>query len=107
MTGRVEVDPELQRVAAAKAGQITDRIRAVLTGLESASDGKGEPWGDDEYGERFAKGDGANGYVSSRENLTTLVDKLAGKSDSHSTAQQDAAKLHDGTDKSNADAFKQ
>ncbi|MEC3955034.1 hypothetical protein VMT65_18480 [Nocardia sp. CDC153] len=107
MTEKVEVDPELQRVAAAKAAQVTDRIRAVLTALENSSDGKGQPWGDDEYGEKFAKGDGANGYLSSRDNLTTLVDKLAGKSDSHSTTQQDAAKLHDNTDKSNADAFKQ
>ncbi|MGW4244222.1 hypothetical protein [Nocardia sp. NPDC004722] len=106
MTDKVEVDPELLRNASAKTNLVNDRLRAVLTGLEAASDGRSGAWGNDEYGQKFAKGESGNGYLAARDNLTAVVGKLAGNTDGQSTGQQDSSKLHDGTDKSNADAFK-
>ncbi|MEV6771280.1 hypothetical protein AB0N05_21935 [Nocardia sp. NPDC051030] len=106
MAGKVEVDPELLRQAGTKTANVTDRFKSVLTRLESAIDGKGEPWGDDTYGEKFANGEDGKGYTAARENLTKLTADASKKSDDQSTGQNDSSKLHANTDQTNASAFK-
>lgn len=106
MAGNIEVDPELLRQAAAKTASVTDSIRAVLTKLESAIDGKGQPWGDDIYGTRFAEGEGGNGYTAARDNLAKLTDDTVSNSDEQSAGQYDSAKLQNGTEQASADTFK-
>ncbi|WP_157555882.1 WXG100 family type VII secretion target [Nocardia acidivorans] len=106
MAGKVEVSPELLRQASVKTANVTDRVKAVLTGLESAIDGLGEPWGGDTYGEKFANGEDGKGYIAARENLKQLTTDNAKKSDDQSTAQNDSSKLHGNTDQASADTFK-
>ncbi|MBB5912896.1 hypothetical protein BJY24_001763 [Nocardia transvalensis] len=106
MTERVEVTPDLQRRAAAKAQGVSDRITHALTTLKSATDSRGTPWGNDEYGEGFAKGDGTNGYEAARENLKELTGSLADHSGDHSEGQQRSAGFHADTEHGSADQFR-
>src|SRR2546423_695995 len=47
---KVHVDPELLQQAAQKTQHVSDRINQTLNTLQSSSDSKGSPWGDDVYG---------------------------------------------------------
>lgn len=74
----VELEPEGLRRAANGFDDVADRTKKLLDTLKSSSDSKGEPWGDDHAGEKFA--DGEKGYKKNRDNtfssVSTLVDVL-------------------------------
>lgn len=107
MADNIQVNPELLRQAATKTTHVNDRIRTVLTGLVSAIDGLGTPWGNDEPGSRFADGeDGKNGYTAARQNLTELTSNLGGTAENHSGAQVVAAKDTAGAEEASATSFK-
>ncbi|MGY2063657.1 WXG100 family type VII secretion target [Nocardia gipuzkoensis] len=78
MSERVQLDPEGLRRAATQFDGVADDARRLLDTLKTACTGRGEPWGDDHNGEKFA--DGEKGYKKNRDNtfesLSTLVDVL-------------------------------
>ncbi|MRH92846.1 hypothetical protein GFY24_36430 [Nocardia sp. SYP-A9097] len=100
MADRVEIHADLLNSAGNKTADIRDRINAVLAKLSSALDGRGEPWGDDELGERFAAGQ--SGYLASRVQLLRGGGNMAGTFDNFASAQHSAATLLTGTDHHNA-----
>ncbi|RDI46163.1 hypothetical protein [Nocardia mexicana] len=107
MTGKnVETDPELQRQAANKAKQVSDRISDALTTLQAAAEGRGTPWGNDQYGDRFANGENNNGYEAARRNLKKLTGNLSDHSSEHGDGQQKSSKLHGDSDRTSADGFR-
>lgn len=105
MTGAIEVNPELVRVAALKTAQVRDRISTALNTLESTIDGLGSPWGEDRYGHEFAHGSDG-GYVAARQKLAKLTDDLAKTGGNHSDAQIQAGKSLDTLQQVNASSFR-
>ncbi|WP_067830124.1 hypothetical protein [Nocardia inohanensis] len=106
MGQNVEADPVLLSQAAAKTTAISDAIKAVLTGLEAAVDGRGTPWGHDKPGNLFANGEDGNGYVASRQNLAKLTADTTTNTGEQGGGQGDAAKLLQNRELSSADGFR-
>ncbi len=100
--GKVQVDPELLRQAAAKTQHVSDRITNALNTLQSKADGLGSPWGEDVYGYKFAV---ENGYLEAQQQLHTITNGLADHSGSHADGQQTSANYLDDTDHGNSDGF--
>ncbi|PXX66593.1 hypothetical protein DFR70_103342 [Nocardia tenerifensis] len=70
MTEKFEIDPAAFRAAAGKTRQVGTRVAGVWSTLESATAGRGAPWGDDKLGKQFADGaDGQPGYLASKKNM--------------------------------------
>ncbi|GAB3207313.1 hypothetical protein [Nocardia tengchongensis] len=106
MTDKVEVDPELMRQAATKTDHVNTRLRSVVDTLMATLGGKGEPWGNDSYGEQFAGAEDGSGYKAARKTLKSLSDTLAKNAGDNSDGQAKSGKQLDGTDQNSASAFK-
>ncbi|MQY23169.1 WXG100 family type VII secretion target [Nocardia macrotermitis] len=85
----VKVDPEQLRRAAVKTGEVRDRIGDVITTLQSALAGRGQPWGDDSLGHQFA--DGEKGYLTAKQNMITGAGQFEKTFDSYSSGQSQSA----------------
>ncbi|MEV0767904.1 MULTISPECIES: hypothetical protein [Nocardia] len=103
MASKVGVTPEQVRGAAAKMGDLRDRLNAILTNLETSLDARGAAWGGDGYGSTFADGD--QGYLAARENLTEGIRNTAMTFDSYSDGQYEAATLLARTERRSKDSF--
>lgn len=106
MAQNVEADPVLLSQASAKTTAVSDAIKAVLTGLEAAIDGRGTPWGNDKPGNLFANGEDGNGYLASRKNLAKLTADTTANAGENAGGQGDAAKLLQNKDEFSADTFR-
>ncbi|MEU1429307.1 hypothetical protein ABZ412_19720 [Nocardia sp. NPDC005746] len=106
MTDKVEVDPELLRQAAVKTDHVNARLRTVVDSLMATLGGKGEPWGNDTYGEQFAGAEDGSGYKAARKTLKNLSETLAKNAGDNSDGQAKSGKQLDGTDQNSAGAFK-
>ncbi|WP_162958612.1 hypothetical protein [Nocardia yunnanensis] len=105
MVDKVEVDPELLRQAGVKTDLVNTRLRGVVDGLMASLGGKGEPWGNDSYGQEFAGAEGGSGYLAARKTLKDLSETLAKNAESNAEGQDQSGKKLDGTDQGNANAF--
>ncbi|MGV9663627.1 WXG100 family type VII secretion target [Nocardia niigatensis] len=75
MAGRVQVDPDAVRDAAAIAGDIQARLQSMADNARSAVSPGTSGWGDDDFGGKFA--DGAKGFSTSSANMATGTENLA------------------------------
>lgn len=79
MADSVEVDPDALSHAADLTENLAGDIRTVLTDLRArlggVEVGDNQPWGNDKMGHTFT--DGAQGYISSRDNLLDGTDGMA------------------------------
>ncbi|MFE3222514.1 WXG100 family type VII secretion target [Nocardia sp. NPDC059228] len=105
MVDKVEVDPELLRQAAVKTDYVNSRLRSVVDGLMGSLSAKGEPWGNDSYGEEFAGSEDGSGYKAARKTLKDLSDTLAKNAETNSDGQNQSGKKLDGTDQNSASQF--
>jgi len=103
--GKVQVDPELLRQAAEKVQHVSDRISGALNTLQSSSDSKGSPWGDDVYGYKFAEGDNNNGYLAAQSSLHEITSGLADHSQSHADGVHSSADDLTTVDSQSSDGF--
>ncbi|HLS78065.1 MAG TPA: hypothetical protein VK083_14885 [Nocardia sp.] len=99
----VENYPYLLDRAAGATGGVRDAVGAVLATLASSLAGRGEPWGRDRIGRRFA--DGADGYLASKRNLEQNAAAIAETFDRFSTTQYDAARMWRATEAGNEGQF--
>ncbi|WP_405162031.1 hypothetical protein OG203_37865 [Nocardia sp. NBC_01499] len=93
---KVQVDSTRLRGAAAKMEEIGHKTKDIMTTLRDNLQNKGNPWGDDDYGNKFTKGD--KGYTKSKENLLTGGDNMSDSAIKFSTGMYDAANKIDGMD---------
>lgn len=106
MAEKFQYDSDLFLKAAKKTGDARDRINTVLHTLQSSINARGNPWGNDTLGRNFAKGpDGAGGYTSSRDNMITGAQNIAGSLDNFSTGQTKSAQLLEKMEQGNRDGF--
>ncbi|MFC9432304.1 hypothetical protein [Nocardia sp. NPDC057030] len=106
MADKVQYDSDLFFKAAKKTGDARDRINTVLHTLQASINARGNPWGNDTLGRNFANGpDGSGGYTSSRDNMITGAQNIAGSLDNFSTGQTKSAKLLEKMEHGNRDGF--
>ncbi|MTE16259.1 hypothetical protein [Nocardia aurantiaca] len=103
MADKVEVNAEALHTAADKTAQVHDQVRDILSSLQNALSAKGTPWGNDEYGQRFAGGE--NGYLAQSGNQTDGIATIATSFDHFATTQSKATDALTGVDGSNARGF--
>ncbi len=96
----VEVDTDKLRKAAGDCDRIHDSIQHALTALRGAVAGGGTPWGDDSFGNKFAKGD--KGYIAARDNLLAGIDKISSTFREYADGQRGAADSMDRMEHGNA-----
>ncbi|MFI6046315.1 hypothetical protein ACIA8C_32175 [Nocardia sp. NPDC051321] len=106
MAEKIQYDSDLFFKAAKKTGDARDRINTVLHTLQASLNARGNPWGNDTLGRNFAKGpDGTGGYTSSRDNMITGAQNIAGSLDNFSTGQTKSAELLEKMEHGNRDGF--
>ncbi|MFE3956886.1 hypothetical protein ACFXPS_22190 [Nocardia sp. NPDC059091] len=103
MAGKVEVNSEALRDATDKTAQVHDKVRDILSSLQDSLAAKGTPWGNDEYGERFASGE--HGYLAQSGNQTGGIATIATSFDHLANTQGKAADVLTGVDEGNAEGF--
>ncbi|MBF6327542.1 hypothetical protein [Nocardia transvalensis] len=94
----VEFDPDLFRAAAAKTGDVRDRIKTVMDTLTASLD-SGSPWGNDAIGSQFY--DGKNGYGETKRNLYEGGGNFQTTFGNFSKGQHDTANLLERQDHAN------
>ncbi|MEU0505013.1 hypothetical protein [Nocardia sp. NPDC005998] len=75
MNDRVELNPDGLRRSANEFDELVDETKKLLETLKSSSGSKGEAWGDDKSGHKFADGD--KGYIKNRDNTFESLSKVA------------------------------
>lgn len=93
---RVRVDTARLRQAAAKMDDIGGQTDEIITTLRNTLQSTGYPWGHDDYGDKFTKGE--KGYTKSEENLLTGGDNMAKSAKKFSTGMYGAATKIDDMD---------
>lgn len=108
MTQKFEVDPDDFRAASRKAIDVQTQINRVVSNLESALDGRGEPWGNDKMGNQFLNGaEGKPGYKEGKKNLTDGARALGSGAKSLADAEVEAAdKIEEILERGNRDGFR-
>lgn len=91
MATTLEVYEDRLRTAGAATDGVRDRVLGVLGRLQTAINGRGEPWGGDgdTIGHQFASG--PEGYLANRDGLIESTTNIAGTFGKFSDAQYDAA----------------
>ncbi|MFI5782294.1 hypothetical protein [Nocardia sp. NPDC051570] len=100
MADIVEVDTNRLRQAAGDCDRIHDSIQRTLGTLRAAVAAAGTPWGNDSFGNKFAKGD--KGYVAARDNLLVGIDQMASTFGEYASGQRSAADSMDAMESGNA-----
>ncbi|ASF07578.1 hypothetical protein NBRGN_021_00100 [Nocardia brasiliensis NBRC 14402] len=93
---RIRVDTALLRQAATKMDGVGGKTGDIIATLRNNLNAQGEPWGDDDYGDKFVKGD--KGYGTSSKNLLTGGDNMADSAKKFSKGMRDAATKMDDMD---------
>ncbi|MEU7144762.1 hypothetical protein ABZ942_35340 [Nocardia sp. NPDC046473] len=93
---RVRVDTTRLRQAAGGMDELGDKAKDIVTTLKNAIQAQGNPWGHDDYGDKFVKGD--KGYAKSEENLLAGGDNMVDSAGRFSKGMSDAAAKMDDMD---------
>lgn len=94
--GRIHVDTARLRQAAAKMEGVGRRTGDIISTLKNTLNAQGEPWGTDDYGDKFTEGD--NGYTKSSTNLLTGGDNMTDSAGKFDKGMRDAATKMDDMD---------
>ncbi|WP_433193052.1 WXG100 family type VII secretion target [Nocardia sp. CA-107356] len=89
----VEVKPDGIRRAAHEFDDVADTTKRLLETLKSASESKGEPWGGDKAGRKFA--DGEKGYKKNRDNTVESLSKVVEVFRQNATNLRDTATMYE------------
>jgi len=91
LTGnQLSVSPEDLNAAGEQLGDVSAKIKSVLSALQAKLAGYGEPWGNDSTGNSFA--DGSNGYLAQRDWVFGALGAKTDLLDEYSGSMTDAAK---------------
>ncbi|RDI55330.1 hypothetical protein [Nocardia mexicana] len=93
---RVRVDTTRLRQAARKMDGVGGETTAIMSTLRNTLQGRGYPWGHDDYGDKFVTGE--KGYENSSKNLLTGGDNLTGSAAKFSKGMSGAADKMDKMD---------
>ncbi|WP_433663175.1 hypothetical protein ACQPW1_14170 [Nocardia sp. CA-128927] len=93
---RVQVDTTRLRGAAAKMEAVGNKTHDIMNTLRNTLQGKGYPWGHDDYGDKFANGD--KGYTKSSEGLLTGGDNMSESAGKFSSGMYGASNKIDDMD---------
>ncbi|WP_405162047.1 hypothetical protein OG203_37945 [Nocardia sp. NBC_01499] len=94
--GKVRVDTTRLRQAASKMDAVGHRTSEIIGTLKNNLNAQGKPWGSDDYGDKFAKGD--SGYEKSSKNLLTGGDNMIESAGKFSKGMNEAATKMDNMD---------
>ncbi|MFI7004427.1 hypothetical protein [Nocardia sp. NPDC050175] len=97
---RIEVDTTRLRGAAAKMEEVGKKTEDIMATLRNNLQAKGFPFGTDDYGDKFTKGD--KGYTKSAENLLTGGDNMTDSAKKFSKGMNGAADKMDNMDSGNS-----
>ncbi|WP_063038578.1 WXG100 family type VII secretion target [Nocardia pseudovaccinii] len=89
----VEVKPDGIRRAASEFDGVADTTKKLLDTLKAASESKGEPWGGDKAGRKFA--DGEQGYKKNRDNTVESLSKVVEVFRQNATNLRDTATMYE------------
>ncbi|GAA5063182.1 WXG100 family type VII secretion target [Nocardia callitridis] len=89
MSQPVEINPEGVRKAAVEFEGVAETTKRILENLQTSSESKGEPWGDDKAGKKFA--DGEKGYKANRDGTFDSLSQLVTVFQDNATNLRDAA----------------
>ncbi len=99
--GSVQVNPTQLLAAAKDSSDIQTSITNVLSTLQnSLTMSNKAPWGNDEFGHKFAEG--SSGYLAVRDNLFSGIGDMAGTFGSIASGQTQAAGELSGADNGSA-----
>lgn len=73
-TPTIDINPGQLRTAAQDSTVIEGNIAQVLATLQASLNGKGSPWGNDSFGNKFANGD--KGYIAASKNVLSAVSDM-------------------------------
>lgn len=93
---KVQVDTTRLRDAANKMDEVGRTTHDIVTTLRNTLNANGDPWGHDEYGDKFVKGD--KGYGKSHDNLLTGGDNMSDSAAKFGKGMRDAATKMDNMD---------
>ncbi|MFD6158129.1 hypothetical protein ACFWF7_11030 [Nocardia sp. NPDC060256] len=94
--GRIRVDTARLRQAANKMDGVGRRTGDIISTLKNNLNVQGEAWGNDDYGDKFAKGE--SGYTKSSKNLLTGGDNMVESAGKFNKGMNDAANKMDKMD---------
>lgn len=92
----VRVDTTRLRQAASQMEEVGRKTGEIIGTLKNTVAAQGYPWGHDDYGDKFVKGD--QGYGTSEENLLAGGDNMVGSEHKFSQGMRDAATKIDNMD---------
>ncbi|WP_433205070.1 hypothetical protein ACQP1G_17295 [Nocardia sp. CA-107356] len=107
MGDKIQIDPELLRMAAKKTSRARDRVDSVINTLQASIAAREKSWGNDLLGDPFANGQGgAGGYLKSRDNMIEGARNVAGTMDNFYHGQVKWASYLDQKEHGNSDLFR-
>lgn len=92
------VQPDELRRVADDLGDVSSRMKGVLSRLGLNLAAEGAPWGEDDSGRKFRHGDNNNGYEPQREWVEGSVDAKAQLLDEYSQGLRTGADTLEQTD---------
>ena len=97
MTDPLAVTPDGLRSAGEHLGDVSSKLRKVLTGLNGKLDGEGPAWGDDKSGRGLAGGSG--GYLAQVDWVDVSIKAKTDLLDEYSGTIRDTADTLEAQDK--------
>ncbi|KIA63417.1 WXG100 family type VII secretion target [Nocardia vulneris] len=101
MTKPVKIEVTGLRASAAKFEDVADKTKHLLDTLKSTTGSKGEAWGNDKSGKKFA--DGEKGYKKNRDSIFESIAKVAEVFEANAKNLRDSAKLYEENEQEMAD----
>ncbi|WP_280402975.1 WXG100 family type VII secretion target [Nocardia brasiliensis] len=101
MTKPVKIEVTGLRASAAKFEDVADKTKHLLDTLKSTTGSKGEAWGNDKSGKKFA--DGEKGYKKNRDSIFESIAKVAEVFEANANNLRDSAKLYEENERATAD----
>ncbi|MFD6158124.1 WXG100 family type VII secretion target [Nocardia sp. NPDC060256] len=93
MAKPIKVEPDGLRNSATDFEAVADKTKKILETLKSSTSSKGEAWGDDKSGKKFAEGD--KGYKKGRDNVFEALANVSEVFAQNGENLRDSAKIHE------------
>ncbi|MFI6044585.1 WXG100 family type VII secretion target [Nocardia sp. NPDC051321] len=93
MNKPIKIEPDGLRRSADNFDELADKAKKLLETLKSSTSSKGEAWGGDKSGKKFAEGE--KGYKKGRDNTFESLGAIAGVFEENAKNFRDSAKIYE------------
>ncbi|MGX1775682.1 WXG100 family type VII secretion target [Nocardia brasiliensis] len=101
MNKPIKIEPEGLRHAAADFEDLAETTKRLLDTLKASSGSKGEAWGNDKSGKKFAEGE--KGYKKNRDSTFESLAKYAEVFEANAKNLRDSAKIYEENERAMVD----